>query len=80
MDNQNRWNLELDVVIKAEPIIFKDLKTCTVEELLLKINQSLGELPLLKEGAPCRVLEPGKLWQQGKVRIVIEFQPEEPQP
>jgi len=52
---------------------------CTVEELLQRLKNTLEETSLLNDGAPCRVLEPGKPWQQGRIRIVVEFQPDEPQ-
>lgn len=77
MENQNRWTLGMDSVICTQ-LLFKNLKTCTTEELLEQLRHSLGDQPLLNDGAPCRVLEPGKPWRQGNVRIVIEFQPDEP--
>ena len=79
MDNQNRWNLDPDAVINAQTPPLRDLKTCTVEELLQRLKHTLGETSLLNDGAPCRVLEPGKPWQQGQIRIVIEFQPDGPE-
>ena len=79
MENQNRRLLNTDAVVNSEPPLFKDLKTGTVEEVLQKFKQYLGDITLLQGGAPCRVLEPGSSWQQGKVRIAIEFYPDEPQ-
>lgn len=79
MENQNRWNLDSDAVISGLSPIFKDLKTGTVEEFMQKFKQIWGDMPLLNDGVPCRVLEPGKHWQEGRVRIAIEFYPEEPE-
>lgn len=80
MENRNRWNLEIDAVLSAEAQIFGGLKTGTVEELMQKLKDALSSPPVLKDGIPCRVLEPGKIWRQGKVRLVIEFCPDEPEP
>ena len=79
MENQNRWNLDSDAVVNGAPSTLRNFTTGTVEELRQRIRQSLGDLAPLVDGAYCRVLEPGKYWSRGNVRLVIEFEPDENQ-
>lgn len=55
-------------------------KTFRVGELIQAIEI---KLPIwydwFWEGLSCQVLRPGKGWIQGKVRICLEFQPDEPE-
>ena len=56
-------------------------KTFTVQELLgalfLKwFNSDVGKKWLF-EGTECQYLAPGKLWKKGKIKISLEFIPDE---
>lgn len=78
MENQNRWILGDDVVVKVDETILRELKTFTVEQLREKVYQLVGQQPLAKEGMLCQVLVPGSPWRKGKVRLVVELFDEEP--
>lgn len=81
-------NLEReDVVSVYSGQIFLNNRTFTVSEFITAImqmhKQKVGELTEGKEnwfseGIDCKILKPGaKSWQRGKVRISLEFEPEE---
>lgn len=78
MENQNRWILDDDVVIKLDAPVLKDLRICTAEDMRERVHKLLGQEPLPLEGASCRLLAPGNQWRKGKVRLVVEFFDEEP--
>lgn len=76
-----------DVVSVYSGQILVTNRTFTVSEFIAATMQmakkQLGELTEGKEhwfgeGLDCKILKPGaKSWQRGKVRITLEFEPEE---
>jgi hypothetical protein len=56
-------------------------KTFTSDELFIKLQESIGANEEAKEwfknGVLANVLVAGKLWRKGKVRLSIEFIPDE---
>ncbi|PSB04738.1 KGK domain-containing protein [Merismopedia glauca] len=76
-----------DVISVYEGHVFVNSKTFTVNEFMAAIKQAnkgvLGEVTDEKqkwfgEGLDCKLLKPGaKTWQRGKVRVRLEFCPEE---
>lgn len=76
-----------DVVSVYSAQILVTNRTFTVSEfitaMLQMLKKQLGELTEGKEtwfgeGLDCKILKPGaKSWQRGKVRITLEFEPEE---
>jgi hypothetical protein len=76
-----------DVVSVYSGLIFVNNRTFTVSEFITAImqmhKQKVGELTEGKEnwfneGIDCKILKPGaKSWQRGKVRISLEFEPED---
>ncbi len=76
-----------DVVSVYSGHIFVGNRTFTVSDFITAImqmhKQKIGELTEGKEywfseGIDCKMLKPGaKNWQRGKVRINLEFEPEE---
>jgi hypothetical protein len=86
--NQNFKGLDIEDVISVyEGNIFIGSKTFTVDEFMAAMRQSnknyLGEATDEKQkwfsgGLDCKLLKPGaKTWQRGKVRIRLEFCPED---
>lgn len=86
--NNNFENLKSDDVVSVYAgQIFVTNRTFTVGEFVSAMMQAtkkqLGELTEGKEnwfgeGLECKILKPGaKSWERGKVRISIEFEPEE---
>ncbi|WP_017296311.1 KGK domain-containing protein [Geminocystis herdmanii] len=55
--------------------------TFSVDEFLIKLSQNLvfneDSEEYLKDGVPVRILSQGKLWRKGKVRLSMEFIPDE---
>ena len=43
-----------------------------------RLSGAAGEI-LLGDGLPCDVLQPGMYWRSGKIRLKIEFVPDEVQ-
>lgn len=86
--NNNFENLKSeDVVSVYARQIFISSRTFTVVEFIAAMMQAtkkqLGDLTEGKEtwfgeGLECKILKPGaKSWERGKVRISLEFEPEE---
>ncbi len=86
--NNNFENLKSeDVVSVYAGQIFISSRTFTVVEFIAAMMQAtqkqLGDLTEGKEtwfgeGLECKILKPGaKSWERGKVRISLEFEPEE---
>jgi len=85
-NNFNQLERE-DVVSVYSGQIFVNSRTFTVSEFITALmqihKQKLGELTedkeqWFREGLDCKILKPGaKSWQRGKVRISLEFEPEE---
>lgn len=86
--NNNFENLKgEDVVSVYAGQIFISSRTFTVVEFIAAMMQAtkkqLGDLTEGKEtwfgeGLECKILKPGaKSWERGKVRISLEFEPEE---
>ncbi len=52
-------------------------RTVRVDCLLETIKNYLGNLDQwIDEGITCEVLAPGGIWQEGRIRLRIEFSPE----
>jgi hypothetical protein len=80
MENQNHWALNTDAVLDSESAILGGLKTCTAKEFMQHLDRALDKHSPLREGVSCRMLEPGKDWQKGKIRVLVEFHLDEQQP
>jgi hypothetical protein len=83
MDKRQLLNSEDVISVASSDIIATVInhKTFTVQELLnafcLKwLNSDIGKRWLF-EGTECQYLAPGKLWKKGKVKISLEFIPDE---
>ncbi len=78
MENQPEL-LNIDDVLStsASNIMFQ----CTfkIGEFMAIIKEKLGEEEnFFTEGVDCEILRPGKNWQKGKVKMRLEFYPDEP--
>jgi hypothetical protein len=86
MNNNFKHLDRKDVVSVYSDQIFINNRTFTVDDFTAAImqmyKQKIGELTENKinwfsEGIDCKILKPGaKSWQRGKVRISLEFEPE----
>ena len=82
MNQKIFWSQE-DVVSVYDNEIFVKNRTFTLNEFLTEMKKAL-QTQLTEErencltnGINCKILKPGaKSWQRGKVRITIEFEPE----
>ncbi|VEP16628.1 KGK family protein [Hyella patelloides LEGE 07179] len=66
--------------VNSEDNILISHHTYTVEELLNAIGDQINYRKKEKwcvEGVPCKMLAPNQSWQKGKVKISIEFIPDE---
>ncbi|WP_026733035.1 KGK domain-containing protein [Fischerella sp. PCC 9605] len=74
-----------DVVSMNSGQILMPHPTFKVDEFTARMKQVLSGLDELKqkwlgEGQSCEILKPGaKDWQKGKIRITLEFYPDEPE-
>ncbi|MFB2839758.1 KGK domain-containing protein [Floridanema evergladense] len=77
-----RIDLENDVISGISEEIFDGCCTFTAEELLQTLKEIFNpreeEIGFFENGVTCKVLKPGKNWQKGKIRITLEFCPDEP--
>ncbi|MBD2085009.1 KGK domain-containing protein [Coleofasciculus sp. FACHB-542] len=57
--------------------------TFQVGEFINKMQAQVGatgeQIKWFSEGIDCKVLKPGANWKQGKVRVSLEFCPDEPE-
>lgn len=55
--------------------------TFLVDEFLIKLSEVLSfnedSKEYLKDGVPVRILSQGKLWRKGKLKLSLEFIPDE---
>lgn len=72
-----------DVISVYGNEIFVKNRTFTLNEFLTEMKKTLqaqlteGKENWLTGGIDCKILKPGaKTWQRGKVRITLEFEPE----
>ncbi|WP_353930374.1 KGK domain-containing protein [Okeanomitos corallinicola TIOX110] len=84
--NSQFLRLSSDDVIVIDPENFERLevpKTMTPGDLLEAIKEDVGsdnqEAILFTEGMEAKVLRPGDGWKKGKIRLCIEFCPDEPE-
>ena len=84
-DNFNALKSDDVVSVYSDQILVTN-RTFTISEFiaamltLIKAQGGWTELKEMwfREGIDCKILKPGaKSWQRGKVRITLEFQPEE---
>jgi hypothetical protein len=91
MNRENRWVLDGDDFIRGEtlePLLNDKPVTCIVEDLNQKAYQrfksnsydSNNAISLHNaDGLSCQILKHGsKKWISGKIRYVLEFEPDEP--
>ena len=57
-------------------------QTFTVAEFAEQVRSSMGKSyqthdPWFAEGMPCRILRAGSGWQKGRVRVSLEFYPDD---
>ncbi|MGA9380804.1 MAG: KGK domain-containing protein [Phormidium sp.] len=75
-------DLENDVISGISEEILEGRRTFTGEELLKSLRESFNpreeEYAFFENGIDCKILQPGKNWQKGKIRINLEFCPDEP--
>ena len=77
LDNNDVLWMESDISPLGTP-------TCKVNEMTLQVMRCLGgEMKNLAsnwlgDGLTCELLKPGKEWQKGKLRLRLEFVPDEP--
>ncbi|WP_416673431.1 KGK domain-containing protein [Egbenema bharatensis] len=79
------YSLESDAVISVNDLKWNLIShpTFTINEMMQSIKKQIGiwkgeEEKWATEGVECKVLRPnGKGWQTGKVRIQVEFRPDE---
>ncbi|ALJ67508.1 MULTISPECIES: KGK domain-containing protein [unclassified Synechocystis] len=81
MDKRQLLNPEDVVSVTDSDKICINHKTFTVQELLGAFltkwfNSDIGKRWLF-EGTECQYLAPGKLWKKGKIKISLEFIPDE---
>lgn len=72
--------LETDAVVSYKGTAsLVSSQTFTVEELHKVIRANRGPLydPWYVEGLPCKVMRPGQGWQKGRLRVTVEFCPDE---
>lgn len=86
MDNKFEPLSQEDVVCVTSGHILMSHCTFKVGEFITKMRQVLSLKDEHKEkwlgnGQACEILQPGSSgWQKGKIRISLEFCPEEPEP
>jgi hypothetical protein len=83
MENKfERLDLENDVISGISEEIFDGCCTFRGEELLQTLKEIFNpreeEWGFFENGVACKILKPGKNWQKGKIRITLEFCPDEP--
>jgi hypothetical protein len=81
MEKRQLLNNEDVISVADSDKIFINHKTFTLQELLTALfskwfNNDLGKRWLF-EGTECQYLAPGKLWKKGKIKISLEFIPDE---
>lgn len=81
--NQKIFLAQEDVVSVYDNEILVKNRTFTINEFLTEMKKALqtqlteGKENWLTNGIDCKILKPGaKTWQRGKVRIALEFEPE----
>ncbi|MFB2875894.1 KGK domain-containing protein [Floridanema aerugineum] len=73
-------DLENDIVSGITEKILGGRRTFTAEDLLKSLKEYLsteGYKGFFENGIDCKILKPGKNWQKGKIRITLEFCPDE---
>lgn len=76
----NFYHVEPDAVVSYKGNArLAGSQTFTVQELAESIRRNKHESynPWFDEGMPCKVMRPGTGWQKGRLRISIEFRPDE---
>lgn len=85
IDLKNTEDSVLDVVdFEGGRELFRHTYTYVVSNLIFKLKQALTygvsqdeREALFGEGINCQLLKPGADWQKGKLRISVEFIPDE---
>ena len=74
------YHLERDAVVSYKGNArLTSSQTFTVQELdeSIRRNKNSQYDPWFEEGMPCKVMRPGQGWQKGRLRITVEFCPDE---
>lgn len=71
VDNRNGWVVLTDTTFKVGAFVAKMKSQVQGDQKPTK--------ELFDRGVSCEVLRPGANWQKGKVRIRLEFCPDEPE-
>lgn len=74
----NWQEMNEDAVIVAQGSVASKLGMTTFKmaQLTKHVQAQWGDLQT-KDGSPCEMLAPGGNWQKGRMRIVIQFAPED---
>jgi len=90
MNRENRWVLDGEDIIRAgtlEPLLKNEPVTCLVKDLdkqarsrfISNQYSGIGLGVHHEDGLQCRVFKLGsKKWISGKIRYVLEFEPDDP--
>jgi len=75
-------DMENDVVSGISEELFNRQVTFVVNEFFQAIEEIFNpreeEAELFGDGIDCKILKPGKGWQKGKIRLTLEFIPDQP--
>jgi len=71
--------LKSDDVLSASASALMFQCTFKVSEFMTILQSKISDEELFIEGIDCEVLSPGKNWRKGKVRLRLEFTPDQPE-
>ncbi|MDJ0690971.1 MAG: KGK domain-containing protein [Xenococcaceae cyanobacterium MO_188.B32] len=81
MENSKRLMHSNEVIsVDRQDNVLMSHNTYKVEEFLHELGDRIGERNIKKwidEEVPCEVLTPNQGWKKGKVKISLEFYPDE---
>jgi len=84
MNQKIDFNSVLDIEFQGDRTLFSSIHTFIVSDLISKLKSVLAyglshaeREAFFNEGIDCRLLKPGSDWQTGKIKISIEFIPDE---
>ncbi|MGL6344135.1 MAG: KGK domain-containing protein [Waterburya sp.] len=83
MDNINKIINDDEVlsIDNKEDNVLINHHTYKADEFLDKLRERIGlskEHKWIVEGVPCKLLSPNQSWQKGKVKICLQFIPDQP--
>ena len=74
-------NEVISIIDKEDNILIKH-HTYKAGDFLQKLSEYVGYSKFkkwLSEGVPCEILSPNQNWQTGKIKISLQFIPDEPE-